>query len=91
MGNRADVLDALLELVERTVPVDRIWIETVENGPPAAPGSDPAGYNELLESARSIVRTMIAAGLTRDAAVSAVSRMEPFDSIPDISTRLVAS
>ncbi len=91
MNNRKDVLEAFLELVERTVPVDRIWIETVENGPPAAPGSDASEYNEIIDSACGIVRTMIAAGLTRDDAVSAVSRMEPFSSIPDITTRLTGS
>lgn len=83
-----DVLDALLELMERTVPVDRIWLDTVENGPPAAPGSDPAGYSLMIESARSICRTMMAAGLSRTAAIAAVARMEPFDSVPDISVRL---
>jgi hypothetical protein len=34
---------------------------------------------------------MIAAGLTRDNAVSAVSHMEPFDGIPNIAARLAAS
>lgn len=88
LGDRADLLDAFLEVVERTVPVDRIWLDTVENGPPPAAGSDPAGYSALIDSGRSIVRTMIAAGLDRPAAIAAVSRMEPFDAVPDIAERL---
>jgi hypothetical protein len=75
-------------LTERTVPVDRIWLDTVENGPPATPGSDPAGYSPLIESARGIMRTMVAAGVDRAAALAAVARMEPFDSVPDIADRL---
>lgn len=89
LGSDAGLLDALLELTERTVPVDRIWLDTVENGPPATPGSDLAGYSSLIESARGIMRTMVAAGLDRAAALTAVARMEPFDSVPDIADRLV--
>lgn len=88
LGGDTALLDALLELTERTVPVDRIWLDTVENGPPTAPTSDSVDYNPLIESGRSIVRTMLAAGLDRAAAVAAVARMEPFDSVPDIAARL---
>lgn len=88
LGGQADLLESLLGLIERTVPVDRIWLDTVENGPPAATAAGPAEYSALLESARSIVRTMVAAGLDRPAAVSAVSQMEPFDAIPAIADTL---
>jgi hypothetical protein len=88
LGRDAGLLESFLELTERTVPVDRIWLETVENGPPVAPGSDPSGYSALIESARSIVRSMIAAGSDRGAAIEAVSRMEPFDALVDITERL---
>lgn len=88
LGGDTGVLEALLELTERTVPVDRIWLDTVENGPPTAPGSDPAAYSLLINSARGIARTMMAAGLDRAAAIAAIARMEPFDSVPDIADRL---
>lgn len=88
LGGDTGVLDALLELTEQTVPVDRIWFDTVENGPPASPGSDPATYSLLINCARGIARTMMAAGLDRAAAIAAVARMEPFDSVPDIADRL---
>jgi len=88
IGPGDDLLDAIFELVERTVPVDRIWLDTVENGSPATPGGNPATYDPLVESARSIVRTMTATGLTRAAAIAAVAKMEPFDSVPEISARL---
>ena len=88
LAGDAGLLESFLELAERTVPVDRIWLDTVENGPPATPGGDPMGYSPLIESARGIVRTMVAAGLDRAAAVAAVADMEPFDSVPDIADRL---
>ncbi len=91
LGGSAEVLDAFIELAERTVPVDRIWLDTVENGPPPAPGGDSIGYSPLIDSARGIVRSMMAAGLDRAAAVAAVARMEPFDSVPDIANRLTES
>jgi hypothetical protein len=88
LGEHADLLEALLDLTERTVPVDRIWVDAVENGPPASTVAPPSEYAALIESARSIVRTMVSAGLERPAAISAVSSMEPFDTIPDIAGRL---
>ncbi len=88
LGRDGEVLDATLELIERTVPVDRIWLDTVETGPPQALGKDPVGYGLLIDSARGIARTMTAAGLDRAAAIAAVARMEPFDSVPDIAERL---
>lgn len=88
LGGSAEVFEAFIELTERTVPVDRIWLDTVENGPPPALGGDSMGYTLLIDSARGIVRSMMAAGLDRAAAVAAVARMEPFDSVPDIANRL---
>lgn len=88
LGADAGLLDEVLELTERTVPVDRIWLDTVENGPPSAPGSDSMGYSPLIDSARGILRTMMSAGLDRAAAASAIARMEPYDSVPDIADRL---
>jgi hypothetical protein len=88
LGGHAGLLEALLDLTERTVPVERIWIDAVENGPPATSVAPPSEYAALVESARGIVRTMVAAGLERPAAVIAVSSMEPFDAIPDIAGKL---
>ncbi len=78
------LVDALIDLLERSVPVDRIWLDTVENGPPPAPTGDAGGYTELIDSARGIVRTLIAAGRDRDTAIATVARMDPFDTIPGI-------
>jgi histidine kinase/DNA gyrase B/HSP90-like ATPase len=88
LGHHDGLLEVLLDLTERTVPVDRIWVDAVENGPPASTVAPPAEYAALIESARSVVRTMVAAGFEQPAAVRAVSSMEPFDTIPDIAARL---
>lgn len=88
LGERSDLLVALVDLVERTVPVDRIWFDAVENGPPPLAVASAEEHSALLESARGIVRTMISAGVDKAAAASAVSRMEPFDTIPGIADRL---
>jgi hypothetical protein len=54
LGDHADVLEALLDLTERTVPVDRIWVDAVENGPPATSVAPPSEYTVLLESASTV-------------------------------------
>lgn len=88
LGGNTAALDAFIDLAERTVPVDRIWFDTVENGPPVTSEKEPADYSALIESARSIVRTMMASGAERKAAIAAVACMEPFDGITDIEHRL---
>jgi hypothetical protein len=91
LGSQADLLDSTFDLIERTVPVDRIWLDAAEEGPPTNTAPGPDSYKDLLDAARSIVRTMISSGLERQAAIAAVSRMAPFDCVPDIVSCLRAS
>ena len=67
------LLDALFDLIERTVPIDRVWLDVTENGPPA--GIVAQDEAELLKAAREMVQLMEAAGC-RD---SGCSRSCPVD------------
>lgn len=88
LGDRIDLLEAFLQLIERTVPVDRIYLDAVEKGPMPLAKTPSAEHSAMLDTARGIVRTMMSAGLDRISAVAAVCRMEPFDSIEDIELKL---
>jgi Histidine kinase-, DNA gyrase B-, and HSP90-like ATPase len=88
VGDRSELLDALLDLIERTVPVDRICFDAVESGPPLLALASTEEHSELFEVASGILRTMMLAGLGRPEAVEAVSLMEPFNMIPEIADRL---
>ncbi len=87
-SGQTELLSALLEIIERTVPVDRIWLDSVENGPPGPSPPDSSNYSVLIETARGIVRTMVLAGMDASAAKAAVATMEPFDTVPEIAEKL---
>ena len=79
-----ELLDGLLDQVERTVPVDRVWLDVTEQGVPAASGAD----DELVEAALGLVRMMEKAGVEFSEAVGRVAKMEPFDQVENLEKRL---
>lgn len=88
LGDQTKVLDSFIELLERTVPVDRIWLDAVDGGSPPKVQSDQMDYSALLETAKGIARSMVFAGMSRSDAAAAVARMEPFDSIEGVEQLL---
>jgi hypothetical protein len=81
------LLDALLDLIERTVPVDRVWLDVTEKGVP-----DPVSNlddRELVESARVMATMMEKAGMPFSEAVAIVWSMDPFDKIENLAKRIV--
>jgi hypothetical protein len=75
------LLEALLDLIERTVPVDRVWLDVTEHGvPPSDIDSD-----ELTQAARSMARLMEKAGMPYREAVAKLATMDPFDQVKNLS------
>lgn len=88
-GGDGHAVEAFLDILERTVPIDRIWLDTVENGPPPQVSIAEGEYNDLLRAARGIMRSLIATGgKSRSEAAAIVACMEPFDSVPDLAVGL---
>lgn len=86
----ADV-DAVLRLVEETVPVERIWLDTAET-----PGEHAVPYEGLDEAIvwGDIKRTqelLRAAGHTSNAAIEYLRVLEPFNRYPHLVARLEES
>jgi hypothetical protein len=79
-----ELLDGLLDQVERTVPVDRVWLDVTEQGVPAS--TDPG--DDLLEAALSLVRMMEKSGVDFTEAAARVAMMEPFDQVENLEKRL---
>lgn len=88
LADRTDILDSFIELLERTVPVDRIWLDAVDSGAPPTVQADQMEYSAMLETAKGIVRSMVFTGISRSDAAAAVARMEPFDSIEGVEQLL---
>lgn len=90
-GDRKDLVKAMLRVVEETVPVQRIWLDTAENR-----DTPRTGFSGEPETAPDGVRTVLLTlfgdmigrrGMTSEAAVRALSSTEPFQNYP----KLVAS
>lgn len=77
------VLSSLLDLIERTVPVDRVWLDVTERGVPSIDGNDI-----LIGAARSIIKSMEAAGVSPEVAIAKVALMDPFNKIERLSDTL---
>ena len=78
------LLEALLDLIERTVPVDRVWLDVTEHGVPPS-DIDP---DELTQAARSMARLMEKAGMPYGEAIAKLATMDPFDRVKDLSELL---
>ena len=77
------VLEALLDLIERTVPIERVWLDCTENGPPGHEETP----DELLDAASSLIRTLERTGISFEDAAARVARMEPYDQIDDLEEK----
>jgi hypothetical protein len=85
-GENYRLLESLLDLIERTVPVDRVWLDVTEHGVPAEEETDT---KELFNAALSMSRLMERAGMTYREAAARVSGMDPFNKIEDLADKLI--
>lgn len=87
LGKKRDLLDAALDLIERTVPVERVWLDITEQGTPPPPTPDDT---EAVSAANHLIEVFTKIGVPYADAVSKVALMEPFDAIKDLRERLTA-
>jgi hypothetical protein len=80
-----NLLDSVFDLVERTVPVDRVWLDVTEHGVPIT----DFDTNELLEAALSMTRLMEKAGMKFGDAAVKVAQMDPFNKIESLAEKLI--
>jgi hypothetical protein len=87
LGQSSALLDGVLDLIERTVPVERVWLDVTERGATAAPNQD---ITESVSAAGTLIDLLRAAGLSFEVAVEKVAKMEPFDRVADLSKKVAA-
>lgn len=92
VGVNADLVRAMLRVVEETVPVQRIWLDTAENK-----DTPITGFSGESETAPDGVRTVLLTlfkdmvgrrGMNPDAAVKALFLTEPFQNYPNLVASL---
>lgn len=93
-GAGAGLVRAMLRVVEETVPVQRIWLDTAEakevpmTGFSGEPPDAPEGVRKVL---RTIYRDMVGRrGMSPEAAAKALSATEPFQNYPALVASLAA-
>lgn len=81
---KADIL-SLLRLIEATVPVQRIWLDTAEDKETPRTGFAGAPEEEVRDTLSSIFATLVRhRGLSPQEARARLARTSPFDRYPDL-------
>ena len=89
-GFGGGAVETMLRIIESTVPVQRIWLDTVEKGDVQGASQDGVPVPEIREMARVLLAHMIGTtGLTPDVARSQLLATEPFQNYPDIVDDIV--
>ncbi|TLG92130.1 ATP-binding protein, partial [Pseudomonas edaphica] len=91
-GGNSDLVRAMLRVVEETVPVQRIWLDTAENK-----DTPITGFSGESETASDGVRTVLLTlfrdmvarrGMSPDVAVTTLSLTDPFHNYPNLVASL---
>ena len=81
----------LLRLVEETVPVQRIWLDTVEKGEMQKEAFSEDASPEVEQLAKSMLSHLTGkVGLSHELAIMRLRTTEPFQNFPHVIARLAA-
>ncbi|MBJ2221546.1 hypothetical protein JFT63_27790 [Pseudomonas sp. MF7453] len=92
VGGNAGLVRAMLRVVEETVPVQRIWLDTAENKD--TPITHFSGESETAtDGVRAVLLTLFRdmvgrRGMSSEAAVKALSLTDPFQKYPNLVASL---
>jgi hypothetical protein len=82
-------IEQLLRIVEETVPVQRIWLDTVEKGEIQKEAFAEAATPEVEALARATLWHLVCkVGLSKSAATARLHKTEPFQNYPDLIDRI---
>lgn len=88
-GPLAKDIEALLRLVEGTVPVQRIWLDTAEADEPPSSNMDDEPDPILIETMEAVFDALVhSSGLTEGDARARLSKTRPFDKRPELVSLL---
>lgn len=88
-GDRKDLVRAMLRVVEETVPVQRIWLDTAENKDTPRTGFEGEPNEAVIEVATVLFDDLISRkGLNVEEAQKVMLRTEPFQKYPSLIANL---
>lgn len=87
--NAEPQVKAMLRVIEETVPVQRIWLDTAENRETPITGFNADASSEVIEILEILYQTMVDhKGMTHQMARDCLMRTEPFNKYPDLVAAL---
>ena len=88
-GALEPVVRAMLRVVEETIPVQRIWLDTTEARETPRTGFSGEPPGEILEVARILYRNLVdRKGMSPELAIERLRLTEPFNLHPELVSRL---
>lgn len=88
-GKLSPLIKSMLRVIEETVPVQRIWLDTAENKETPRTGFEGESNAAVLEVARVLFDDFVTRkGLSVDEARKAMARVEPFQKYPALVATL---
>ena len=91
-AEQAPFVRAMLRVIEETVPVQRIWLDTAENKDTPHTGFAGEPPDAVLEVLRVLYEDMVGRrGMNPEAARESLLRTEPFQNYPDLVAAMPAS
>lgn len=88
-GELAPLIKSMLRVIEETVPVQRIWLDTAENKETPRTGFDGEPNAAVIEVATVLFQDLIERkGLSVEEARKSMSRTEPFQKYPALISKL---
>lgn len=88
-GTLAPLIKSMLRVIEETVPVQRIWLDTAENKETPRTGFEGEPNAAVIEVARVLFDDLIERkGLSLDEARKSMLRTEPFQKYPALVAKL---
>ncbi len=88
-GDRKDLVRAMLRVIEETVPVQRIWLDTAENKDTPKTGFDGEPTDAVLEVASILFNDLVERkGYSIEDARKSMLRTEPFQKYPLLIAKL---
>ena len=89
VGGNANLVKAMLRVVEETVPVQRIWLDTAENKETPRTGFEGEPNAAVIEVAGVLFNDLIERkGLSIEDARKSMLRTEPFQKYPTLIAKL---
>ncbi|ROO39943.1 ATPase [Pseudomonas sp. AF76] len=89
VGDKANLVRAMLRVVEETVPVQRIWLDTAENRETPRTGFEGEPNAAVIEVASVLFNDLIERkGLSIEEARKSMLRTEPFQNYPTLVAKL---